>query len=342
MTVLPAALPDPNPSPLRGGATLRWGVMAPGGIAGAWARTVLGNTDQPIAAVGSRSLERARAFADEHGIAAAYGDYEQVAAAVDVDAVYIATPHSEHHRLALAAIAAGKHVLIEKPMAVDGIQAREIAAAARAAGVFAMEAMWSRYLPQTTIVAQLLADGVLGDIRTVAADFSIVADTDPLGRMYNPKLAGGALLDLGVYPTWFTHFVLGAPESVTAHGTLASTGVDAQAALILGYSGDRAATVTTSMIVASESVAAINGTRARIVYESPYLFPGTFRLVAGDETLRWSDPGGLTGGDGLAYQVAAMAQYVADGLTDSPLHSLDDAIEVIDVLEAARRQLGAI
>ena len=336
------ALPESTHFPLTGGPRLRWGVLAPGRIARDWVGALHAHTDQRVAAVASRSRERAQAFAAELGIPTVHGGYEELVADPGVDAVYIAAPHSEHRALALLAIAAGKHVLIEKPIAVTLAEANDIVAAARAAGVFAMEAMWSRFLPQNTIVAQLLEGGDLGDVLTVTADFGAKFEFDPASRAFDPALGGGALLDIGVYPAWFAHFVLGAPDAVTATGTLASTGVDAQAAVILDYPSGAQAAITTSMLVETPLAATISGTLGRVEFPGPFMGPGSFRLISGGERTEWNEPTGFQWREGLCYQAAAMAQHVADGLTESPWHTLDDTLEILAVLESARGQLGAL
>jgi predicted dehydrogenase len=335
-------LPEPTSTPLRGGAVLRWGILAPGGIADDWTRTLHKNTDQRVVAVASRTLDRAEAFAAKHGIPTAYGSYEQLVEDPTVDIVYIAAPHSEHLRLALLAIAAGKHVLVEKPIGISAAQARELAAAARTAGVFAMEAMWSRFLPQTTVVEQLLQAGDLGEVLTVTADFGAVFDPDPEGRAYNPALGGGALLDIGVYPLWFAHFVLGAPRRVTARGSLTTTGVDAQAAVILDYESHAQSVLTTSMIVSTPRRAVISGTSAQVQFPLNFMGPSEFEVVRHDEVIaEYTDPNGFRWRDGLCYQAVAVAQHIADGLTESPLHTLDDTIAILDVIDEARAQVDA-
>ncbi|MDF1477848.1 Gfo/Idh/MocA family oxidoreductase [Leifsonia sp. H3M29-4] len=342
MSSFPTTLPAPTNTPLRGGPVLRWGVLAPGGIANDFVTTLHANTDQRVAAVASRSAERAGAFAAKHGIPTVHVSYEALVGDPGVDVVYIAAPHSEHLALALLTIAAGKHVLIEKPIAVSADQAREIRAAARAAGVFAMEAMWSRFLPQSSVVAQLLADGVLGEIGMVTADFSVKFDFDPTSRAFDPALGGGALLDLGVYATWFSHFVLGAPSAVTARGSLASTGVDEQAVVTLEHPGGALAAVTTSMRAQGPVGASIAGTKGTLVYPTGFPGPAPFELVSLDgDRVAWHESDGFQWRDGLCYQATAVAQYIADGLTESPIHSLDDTIEILEVLDEARRQLGA-
>ena len=336
------SLPEPTNFPLKGGPLLRWGVLAPGSIARDWVGAVHTHTDQRVAAVASRSLDKARAFAKDFGVDAAYGSYEELVNDANVDAVYIAAPHSEHRRLALLAIAAGKHVLVEKPIALNSSEARDIVESARAAGVFAMEAMWSRFLPQTTVVAQLLAAGDLGDVLTVTADFGAKFPVDPTSRAFDPALGGGALLDIGVYPAWFAHFALGPPDAVTATGTLASTGVDAQAAVILDYTSGAQAAITTSMLVETPLAATISGTLARVEFPVPVFGPGSFSLVSDDERLEWREPTGFQWREGLCYQATAMAQHVSDGLTEAPWHTLDDTLAIMAVLDSARKQLGAL
>ena len=335
-------LPEPTNVPLRGGPVLRWGVLAPGRIATEWVGTLHANTDQRVVAVASRTLARAEEFAAAQGIPRAYGSYEQLVDDPSVEAVYIAAPHSEHRALALLAIAAGKHVLIEKPIAVNVAEAEEIVTAARAAGVFAMEAMWTRFLPQTSVVEQLIARGDLGEVLRVTGDFSVKFDVDPTSRAFDPALGGGALLDLGVYPVWFAHFVLGAPRSVTATGSLAMTGVDAQSALILDYASAAQSVITTSMIVQAPVAATITGTLGRIEFPTEFIGPSSFTLTAGEERTEWVEPTGFRWGQGLCYQAVAVPQHIADGLTESPLHSLDDTLDIMAVLESARTQLGAL
>ncbi|MEP6478211.1 MAG: Gfo/Idh/MocA family oxidoreductase [Rhodoglobus sp.] len=336
---LPRSLPASTAYPLRGGPVLRWGVLAPGVIAGDWVETVHANTDQRVVAVASRTRSRAEAFAATHGIERVHEHYEALVGDPGVDVVYIAAPHTEHHRLALLAISAGKHVLIEKPIAVTEREAAEIADAARAAGVFAMEAMWSRFLPQTTVIATLLRDGVLGAPRLVTADFGGRFDFDPHGRAFNPALSGGSMLDLGVYSLWFTTFVLGEPAGVTARGSLAVTGVDEQATVLLDY-GNALGVASSSMVVDTAVTAVVNGQDARLEVDGPFCAPGGFRLVAGDEQLRYDDPNAFTWRAGLCYQATAVAAHVAAGLTEAPEHPLCASLRVLRIIDEARRQLG--
>ncbi|WP_434386341.1 Gfo/Idh/MocA family protein [Melittangium boletus] len=343
MSPFPATLPPPDVIPLRGGPVLRWGVLAPGRIAGGFVWALHQHTDQRVHAVASRDPERARQFASSYGVPRVHASYEQLVADPDIDIVYVASPHSEHKRQALLAIAAGKHVLVEKPLALNAHEARDIAHAARAAGVFAMEALWSRFLPQTLLVERLLREGILGDIRLVTADFGARFDFDPQGRIFNPALGGGALLDIGIYPIWLAHFVLGPPQHVLATGSLTQTGVDGQVALVLTHASDAQALLHTTLFAETPQEAAITGTHARLQIHGRFFSPSGLTLTSPDgaHRVRWTDTSGLPGSEGLAHQAAAVARHIAEGLTESPLHPLERSIALLETIDAARGQLGA-
>ncbi len=334
--------PESTHVPLRGGPVLRWGVLAPGAIADDWTAAVHRFTDQRVVAVASRSEERAAAFAGRHGIPRSYGSYEQLVADPEVDVVYVAAPHTEHRRLALLAIDARKHVLVEKPMGVSAADAAEIVAAARMAGVFAMEAMWSRFLPQTTIIRRLLDEGELGRVAGAAATFAGRFEYDPHSRAFDPALGGGSLLDLGVYTLWWAHFCLGRPDSVAATGELAPTGVDADARVVLGWSDDVSASSFTSMTVDLPITAMVAGSNGLKLEVEPFVGPGGFRLGRIDGgNAYWEDETGMRWRDGLAYQAVAVARHVADGRLEAPEHPLDATLDILGTIDEARRQLGA-
>lgn len=345
MANFPGTLPLPRTAPLRGGAALRWGILAPGEIARDFVRAMHSHTDQRAIAVAGRSPERARAFAEAQGIARWHESHDALVADPDVDIVYVASPHSEHKPLALKAIAAGKHVLVEKPVALTSAEAKEIRDAAKAAGVFAMEAMWTRYLPQTDVMLQLRDDGVLGDLQLVLADFGTRGSPDPTGRIYNPALGGGALLDLGIYPIWFSHLWLGKPKTITAIGNKTSTGVDARTAIVLGYESGAQAVLSTNLMSFSPARASVCGSSCRIEVNPWFAVPAGFELVApgkGDVRVQYHNDTGIEFRGGLAWQAAAVAQHVADGLKDSPLHPFDFAIEVMETMDEVRRQVGTL
>jgi predicted dehydrogenase len=337
LTMPSPRFPDPRDAPV-----LRWGILAPGTIARDFVASLLKHTGQRVVAVGSRDAERAASFAREFGIDRSYDSYEGLVADPQVDVVYVASPHSHHEAHALLAIAAGKHVLIEKPIAVTEAGARRIADAARAAGVFAMEAMWTRYRPHSDVIRQLLESGELGDVRVVTADFGGNATFDPHSRLFDPELAGGALLDLGVYVVSWASFVLGRPSEVTARGALAPTGVDAQAALLLSSPNGAQALLSTTLTAATPERSVIAGRRGRIEVDSPFWFADRLRVfdAGSNQVGEWRDGYDRPARESLCYQAAALARYVAEGRTESPLHSLDETVAVMATLDEARRQVG--
>src|SRR5262245_49547802 len=203
-TLPPPRTLDPLDAP-----AIRWGVLAPGGIAHDWAAALHARTSSRVVAVGSRSLERAQAFASEYGVERAHGSYESLVGDDGIDAVYVASPHSAHHDHALLALAAGKPVLVEKAFTRNANEAVAVVEAAREHGLLAVEGMWARFLPHYDVVRRCLEDGLLGEVRTVEADHGQLLYPDGPQRLAAPALAGGALLDLAIYPLSFAHLALG-------------------------------------------------------------------------------------------------------------------------------------
>lgn len=221
---------------------LRWGILATGGIARTFARD-LRTHGHDITAVGSRTLASARSFAEEFGIPRAHQSYDELVADPEVDVVYIATPHDLHAPNARAALAHGKHVLVEKPFTLNAAEARQVVDLGRRRGLLVMEAMWTRFLPHMRFVRETLAEGRIGEVRSVHADHTQLLPSDPDHRLNDPRRGGGALLDLGVYPVSMAHDLLGAPNEVIAAGQLTATGVDESVATILRH--DSVAVMTT-------------------------------------------------------------------------------------------------
>jgi predicted dehydrogenase len=330
-------------TPGRGEPALRWGIVGPGWIAGEFARALTTHTRQQITAVASRSADRGAAFAAAHGIEHAVLGLDALLTRADVDVVYIATPQSDHAATALAAIAAGKHVLIEKPFTVTAAEAREVADAARTAGVFAMEAMWSRYLPQASVIRTLLADGALGDVHTVLADHGQAISFGPEHRLFRPELGGGALLDLGIYAVQFASMVLGAPTTVTARGTMTDSGVDAAASVILDHATGAQAALHTTILARTPTTASIAGSAATLTLAPAFYNPTTFTLTGTEHDApasTWEDPTGLSGFDALAWEATALARYVGEGRSESPLHTHDETVQIISSIESARTQVA--
>lgn len=336
-------LTEPNPLPLSGGPTLRWGIQAPGVIAGQFVNSLRRFTDQPVAAVASRSADRAEEFARTHAISSAYGTYEQLLDDPEVDIVYVASPHSHHCDMAVAALQAGKHVLVEKPLAVTAAEGERIRDASVAAGRFAMEAMHYRFHPRIRVLDALLRSGELGDICMVTADMGVPVPVIHDHRLFNPKLAGGTLLDMGVYSIWIGVFVLGLPSSVACFGHLTETGVDNQAVTIMSYAGGQQAIASSSLTTFGSGLASISGTEGRVLIHSRHSAPGNLSVfdAKNQPVAEFVDESRIvTAPEGLCRQAVWAARHVADGLIESPYHPLSTSIGVLRIIDEARAQVA--
>ena len=311
---------------------LRWGVIGAGGIAAVFAADLELTDSGRVVAVGSRDLARAEAFADRFAIPNRHGSYEALVADGDVDAVYVATPHPMHRAYAELALRAGKPVLLEKPFTVTAAQARELVALARERGLFLMEAMWTRFLPHVARIRELLAEGALGEIVTVIADHGQWFPEDREHRLFAPELAGGALLDLGVYPVAFASMVLGQPTEILSMVTPAFTGVDGQTSMLLGYASGAHAVLTCTLAAKSPTRAAIVGTRARIEVEGDFYAPSRFTLTSRDGEQVSFD--GSREGRGLRFEADEVARCLREGLLESPLMPLDESVAIMETMEA--------
>jgi predicted dehydrogenase len=297
------------------------------------------HTRSRVHAVGSRVRDRADEFAARHGIPTAHGSYEALVADPDVEAVYVASPHSEHREHALLAIAAGKHVLVEKAFTVNADEAEQVFDAAREAGVFVMEAMWTRFLPHVVVMRDVIARGEIGDPVGVIADHGQNMGHHPVThRLHDPALAGGALLDLGVYPVSFAHDLFGPPDRISAIGALTPTGVDGQVSIALGFSAVQASLHTT-LEANTATTAVVFGTLGRIEIEGRFYAPTRFTLARDDGT-RWTYDGVVDAG--MQYEAAEVARCVGAGLAQSPLMSWQGTLEVMRTLDEIRRQIGLV
>jgi predicted dehydrogenase len=317
---------------------VRWGILGTGGIARAFV-TDLQLSDTGIAvAVGSRSQESADRFAGPFGIDHQHASYERLVADPDVDVIYVATPHPMHHDNAILALRAGKHVLVEKPFTMNAAEAREIVHVARERGLFAMEAMWTRFLPHVAVIRDWLARGLLGDVVTVTADHGQWFAEDPAFRLFTPELGGGALLDLGIYPVSFASMVLGTPSRIVSLSDPAFTGVDAQTSMVFGYGSGAQALLTCTLRAKGPTRAAIVGSDARIEVEGAFYAPAAVTLVP-----RNGDPVRVESvheGRGLRHQADEVARRLAAGDLESPLMPLEETISIMETMDTVLSQAG--
>ena len=319
---------------------LRWGIMAPGGIAAIFAQDLLA-TNRSLVAVGSRSQARAEEFAARYAIPRVHGSYEALAEDPEIDAIYIASPHTEHAANAELALRNGKHILVEKPFTLTGAQARRVRAVARETGLFAMEAMRTRFMPHSLRMHELIAEGALGEIRALTADHCQRLNPDPQGRLWNPALGGGALLDLGIYNVAFASDFLGTPKDVTAAAIMTETGVDRSTAMIFRYEGGAMASLQTAMDARGTNRAAIIGTEARLEVTPVFYKSSRFQLIGGkDEVLEdFSQPYPFWG---KQFEAEEVERCVAAGITQSPRMSLDESVAIAETMDRVREKIGLV
>lgn len=289
--------------------------------------------------MGSRSQQSAQQFAAEFGIAQAHGSYQELVENDAVDIVYVATPHPMHYEPTMLAIAAGKHVLVEKPFMLNRTQAEQVREAARAKNLLVTEAMWTRYLPHMVRIRQLIASGAIGEVRALFADHAQSFGSDPTHRINALELGGGALLDLGVYPVSFAWDVLGAPTSVQASGRLGDTGADTEVGVVMTHASGAISTCLSSSRAAGSNTAHILGSRGRIDIHRLWFTSAGFTQydAAGAVVERYTPE---AAGHGMQFQAIAAEQYVAAGNFDGELITLDDSVEIMGTLDEVRRQIG--
>ncbi|MGB7449730.1 MAG: Gfo/Idh/MocA family oxidoreductase [Ornithinimicrobium sp.] len=317
---------------------LRWGIVGPGGIARAVVPDFEHVEGARVTAVASRSLDRAQAFAQEFGIERSHGSYRALIDDPDVDVLYIATPHPQHMAVAVAALEAGKAVLVEKSLTATVEGAQTLIQAAQEQQVFAMEAMWTRFQPAVVATRKLIADGAIGDVRTVQADLGVQRDFDPGDRLFSKELGGGALLDLGVYVVSFAQHFLGAPDRLEVTGSLASTGVDLDAAMLLAYDDGRAGLVSCSLRGPTPGTARIIGTDGWIDVASRFHHPHTLTLTRPDEEPHVIENPPL--GSGYSHELIEVGDCLRAGATESAVMPLRDSLVVQRLLNEACERLG--
>lgn len=317
--------------------TIRWGIAGPGRIAATVAAEFVHVPGAELVAVGSRSSERAKEFAGRHDIPQAYGSYAELFAA-DVDAIYLATPHAQHTTLALAAIEAGKAVLVEKAFTTTVADTAAIIEAAQARGVFVMEAMWTRFLPAVTYLRELVASGALGEVRAVYGDLLAFREYDPADRLFNPALGGGAVLDLGVYVVSFTQMFMGTPDLVHAVGGVYPNGVEGEAGMLLGWTDGRYATQAIGFTAPGPGRQVVAGTRGWVEVKPRFHRAEQLSVhLLREPVQELSFP---RTGAGYSHEIAHVGECLANGLTESPVMPLADTLAVQQVMAEVLSQLG--
>ena len=315
--------------------SIRWGLIGLGSISRKFATGLGFLPDAEVYAVASRSQEKADAFGAEFGATKCYDNYEALANDPDVDVVYIGTPHTYHMPNTLLCLNAGKHVLCEKPFAVNRAEAQAMVDCARANNRFLMDAFWTRFFPGMIKLRELLAHKVIGDVMLLQVDFGFrVGEIMPDHRLFDPELGGGALLDVGVYCVQFASMVYGKqPSEIISKATLGSTGVDELSATVFKYSDYELATIVTAIRLSTPQEARIMGSKGYIAL-SDWWRPSEMTVVVSGqepETLTFQNEG-----NGFNYEAAAVGHCIRSGLNECDVMPLNETLAIMDTMDRIR------
>jgi predicted dehydrogenase len=325
-----------------------WGILGPGRIATLTTQGPLMNLPGVRrVAVGSRDAARAAAFAERFGFDRSYGSYLELVQDPDVQVVYVATPHPWHKEHTILCLEHGKHVLCEKPMAMNAGEVREMVACARLSGRYLAEAFFTYWSPMLRQVRRWIEEGRIGEVRMLWASCGGRNKLDPANRLFDKALGGGALLDIGCYAVSLAHQLLGAPQQVLASGALGETGVDEQEAMILRYPGDKLAVLSSAIRTAQRNDAVIQGTEGRITMLPAWWGgPRTAILTVGQEETRFQDTeaeqlyAGPLSSHEKSWMIAEVMQDIAAGRLESPVMPLALSLGIAETMDAIRAQIG--
>ncbi len=317
---------------------IRWGILGTGRIAGDLATALQVIPDAHLVAVGSRSQESADAFAAKFSIRNAHSSYENLVKDPEVDVIYVATPHPMHKENTFLALSHGKHVLCEKPFALNSKDAESMIAFAREKKLFLMEAMWTRFFPLMEKLREILASGAIGKIQLFSADFGFRGPNDPSGRLMNPELGGGALMDVGIYPISFSSMILGTPDRITSMAQLGETGVDESSAFLLGHPGGAISSLYTAIRTDTPHEATIMGEKGHIRIHSHFWCPQKMTI-----TLEGQDPEVIEmpiESNGYQFEAMEVMKCIREGALESSIIPHNETVSILKTLDTIRLEWG--
>ncbi|RCX20660.1 putative dehydrogenase [Fontibacillus phaseoli] len=317
---------------------IKWGIMGTGWIAEQFAKDLVHVGNGEGLAAGSRTLASAEKFAEKFGLERAYGSYEELVNDPDIDAIYVATPHPYHKENVLTALNAGKAVLCEKPFTVNSLELEQLISSAKQKKLFLMEAMWTRFLPPIVQVRKWLEDGRIGEVKLVKAEFGFRSDWNPQGRLLNPELGGGALLDAGIYPVSFASMIFGSkPDKIWSTAEIGETGVDEQFSIMLDYGQGKVAMLNGAVRLNLNNDAYIHGTEGMIHIPSFLNAKEAVLRVTGKEEEKYRDGRSSTG---YAFEAEEVGYCLLEGLKESPAIPLEESLGILKLLDEIRAQWG--
>ncbi len=317
---------------------IRWGILGPGRIAHRFCADLLKVDDAKIMAVGSRSIERAQAFAQEYEIPLTFGSYDALVQSTEVDVIYVATPHSAHYENTINCLTHGKHVLCEKPMGINSGQVRSMISNAENGNLFLMEAIWTAFFPAIAKARALIDEDAIGPIKMIEADFGFTATTNHNHRLFDPLLAGGALLDIGIYPVFLAHLIKGTPDHISAVATMTDTSVDASNAIQMSWLDGTVASLNSTISADTPITATISGPKGYIQLHRRWHECREVSLYNKSGIVdSWKYPDDH---NGYLYEIEEVHKCLRTSQTESEVLAHQFSLDLSNSLDTIRRQIG--
>ncbi|MBE0654237.1 MAG: Gfo/Idh/MocA family oxidoreductase [Bacteroidales bacterium] len=320
--------------------TYHWGILGLGSIAHKFATALAATERGKLISVGSRSAEKAKSFGEQYGAESFYGNYEQLIKDENVEIIYIATPHPLHYEYTRKCLEAGKHVLCEKPITINSAQFEELKDLAASKKLFYMDALWTRFLPHIEKMLEYIQNKRLGEIIAISADFGIKPPRNPVGRLFNPELGGGSILDIGIYPIFLSLLILGYPDEISVSSLIGDTGVDETCGILFRYNSGAIASLFSTFLANTKTAAEIAGTEGRIELHRKFFAPTSLTFIpeSGEkEVYSFSIKS-----NGYEFEAEEVMRCLDDGMTESPRLSLKFTSELMRLLDEVRMKAGML
>ena len=326
--------------------TIQWGIMGLGNIAHKFVQDLKHVEGCQLYAVGSRNLEKTQTFSKQYGAPRCYDSYEALVADPKVDIIYVATPQTLHFENTLMALRAGKHVLCEKPLAVNTQQVKTMIQEAKARNLFFMEALWTRFIPGTQELLRLLREGEIGEVNYINANFGIVIPKNPESRLFKKSLGGGSLLDIGIYTVYLSLLIMGVPSEIQATGRMTDTQVDAFCGMLFSYPNGKKAVLESSIENCTPVEARIYGSKGSITMHENFHRTEKLSVVKNSKISMSDKYAGLQViekkhvGNGYTHEIEEVVSCLQRGETESSQMSHQNSIDLIETLDRIREKIG--
>jgi predicted dehydrogenase len=317
---------------------IKFGIIGLGKIAHKFAHDINLTPGAILQSVGSRNLDKAKAFAITYQAHNFYDSYEKVAADKEVDIIYIATPHVFHFNNTMMCLNAGKAVICEKPFAMNQEQVSLMIHTAKSKKLFLMEAFWTRFIPGTLKVIELIEQQIIGDIYSINANFGYVATTNPSSRLISPALGGGALLDIGIYPVFISTLLLGKPVEIKSMGQLTTTGIDQQCAMLMKFESGAIAALEATFMSQTSNTATIYGSKGKIIMHAPFHHTSLITIALNDQEA-YSITTPLLG-NGYTYEIMEVIDCMTVGKLESDKMNHQTSLDLMVTLDNIRALIG--